>query len=98
MCFTLKVLVAESFLCKPVLEFLKVYTDVSDRSASGPSGYPREAKQSLLSENVSPKIKPMRSCSSRAIRRGLSGEEVRAALRTRMVVIDEMIIPVYIDV
>ena len=64
----------------PVLKFLKF----------------REANQRWRSENVSPKIKPMRSWASRAICRVLSSEEKRAGLWTRAVVIEAMIF--YIDV
>ena len=87
----------ERFPRNPVLKFLKVSSvDFNERSTSSPSGYPREANQRWRSENVSPKIKPMRSWASRAICRVPSGEEKRAGLWTRAVVINAMI--VYIDV
>ena len=95
MSFTMKVL-TERLLRNPVLKFLKLSNDFNERLASSPSGYHREANQRWRSENVSPKIKPMRSWAPRAICRVLSGEEKRAGLWTRAVVIDAMI--VYIDV
>ena len=95
MSFTMKVL-TERLLRNPVLKFLKLSNDFNERLASSPSGYPREANQRWRSENVSPKIKPMRSWASRAICRVPSGEEKRAGLWTRAVVINAMI--GYIDV
>ena len=42
----------ERFLRKPVLKFLKASNDFSERSTSGPRGYPREANQGWIMENV----------------------------------------------